>query len=130
MNLRAILRRYVPDFGSFLVYLSVAIILAWITAKEMGLFSTPLWLELLPYFSGAVGILSVFGKILDSYLRLGFVEKDVRVVDKDVSGIKKDMGVVKSDVRKLNVEMGSVKNRLTAVETRMTSVERTLRMQC
>ena len=67
-----------------LIIFGIVIIVLWAMAKSFGIINSPIWLEMIPVFSGAAalgGVGIAIGKILNKVDRLVF---DVEKIDKKV----------------------------------------------
>ena len=56
------------NWGLVLMYVSAFVILIWALLKSFGVINTPVWIEMVPYFSvfgGVVGGAVVFGKLFE-----------------------------------------------------------------
>ena len=77
-------------WGGWFIYM------LWALAKMFGLINTPVWILAIPYVVGGIAIAGFFvgmGKYLQRFENL---EKDVKILKKDVSANKIDIAKIKT----------------------------------
>lgn len=91
----------------------ITLIVLWALAKSFGIISSPIWLEMIPVFSGAAalgGVGIAIGKVLNKVDRLVI----------DVESLNSDFKKLDKKVERLDERSHSSNNRITKMESTLT----------
>jgi hypothetical protein len=73
-------RTFKDKFWDVVIWVSLVIILIWVLLKSFGIIHSPLWVEMIPYYSGLsflLGIVYKAGKIVETINYMGY---DIKVL--------------------------------------------------
>jgi len=83
------------DFWQALIWIGAIVILGWALLKSFGVISSPIWIQMLPYYGVGVTLLGVaygFGKLMRD---VEGTNKKVNQLSRDFNGMREDFIKVK-----------------------------------
>ncbi|GEM_PF-2014257 len=93
-------------------WIGVAIIFFWLLARTLGFFHTPLIIQLIPYFGGAITLLGMAKSV-------GSIVQKLDRALVDISEIKIELKEVRRDIHRLDKRTSILETRMGALELRI-----------
>lgn len=100
------------DFGDLLIYGGALVLFVWTMLKVLGIINTPLFVEMIPYFTGIAVIIGLGEKFLGMFNEINTLSNKVTALEGNMGDVKIDLKEMRHDFHTVEKDMAVVKHKL------------------
>ena len=100
------------DLGDLLIYGGALVLFIWTMLKVLGIIHTPLFIEMIPYFTGIAVMVGLGEKFLGMFNKINTLSSKVTALEGNMGDVKIDLKEMRHDFHVVEKDMAVVKHKL------------------